>query len=201
VTNSQNGGRIKSNYNTTGFISNITYSNIAVSYISIYGIDIQQDYLNGGPTGIPSNGVIITDLTFSNVTGTAIAGAEDYYILCGDGSCSDFTFTDVNIVGDTVADSCNYPPSGCPGSSGTSTSSSVPSSTIPTSSTTTLSSTSTSAVSRFVAFLPFLGLRYSSSQPMMPKTADTFNADPFTVHPQRPHMLGHEPHLQLAQSW
>jgi polygalacturonase len=48
VVNSQNGPRIKSNFNTTGFISNITYSNIFLSEISIYGIDVQQDYLNGG---------------------------------------------------------------------------------------------------------------------------------------------------------
>jgi polygalacturonase len=48
IVNSQNGARIKSNYNTTGFISNITYSNIEVSEISIYGIDVQEDYLNGG---------------------------------------------------------------------------------------------------------------------------------------------------------
>ncbi|KAE8448575.1 hypothetical protein EG329_009000 [Mollisiaceae sp. DMI_Dod_QoI] len=139
VANSQNGARIKSNYNTTGFISNITYSNIAVINVSVYGIDIQEDYLNGGPTGNPSNGVIITDITFSNVTGTAVSGAQDYYILCGNGSCSNFTFTDVSIVGGTVANSCNYPPSGCPGSGSanssssataqTSTSSNVPSST------------------------------------------------------------------------
>lgn len=152
VTNSENGARIKSNYNTTGFISNITYSNIALSDISKYGIDVQQDYLNGGPTGSPSNGVIITDITFLNVTGTTIAGARDYYILCGNGSCSDFVFNDVNIIGGTVADSCNYPSSGCPGSPVTSTTSSTsPSSTTSSSSSTTLSttSTSTSSVSRY----------------------------------------------------
>ena len=99
IINSQNGARIKSNYNTTGFISNITYSNIAVSNISTYGIDIQQDYLNGGPTGIPSNGVIISNVLFSNVTGTAGSGAQDYYILCGSGSCSNFVFENVDIVG------------------------------------------------------------------------------------------------------
>jgi polygalacturonase len=115
IVNSQNGARIKSNFNTTGFISNITYSNIAVSNISIYGIDVQQDYLNGGPTGIPSNGVIISNLLFQNITGTAAASAEDYYILCGSGSCSNFAFSGVDIVGGGVTSSCNYPPSGCPG--------------------------------------------------------------------------------------
>lgn len=51
VKNSQNGARIKTNSGTTGTVSNIEWSNIQVSNISIYGIDIQQDYLNGGPTG------------------------------------------------------------------------------------------------------------------------------------------------------
>lgn len=51
VENSQNGARIKTNSGTTGTVTNITWSNIKVSGISDYGIDIQQDYLNGGPTG------------------------------------------------------------------------------------------------------------------------------------------------------
>jgi polygalacturonase len=115
VINSQNGPRIKTNFNTTGFIENITYSNIEVSGISIYGIDVQQDYLNGGPTGIPSNGVIISNLVFENIFGTTTGDAQDYYILCGDGSCSDFTFTDVSITGGGIPASCNFPPAGCPG--------------------------------------------------------------------------------------
>jgi polygalacturonase len=115
IIDSTNGPRIKSNYNTTGFISNITYSNILVSNIETYGIDVQQDYLNGGPTGTPTNGVIISNLLFSNVTGTAVTGAQDYYILCGNGSCSNFVFDNVNIVGGSIPASCNYPSTGCPG--------------------------------------------------------------------------------------
>ncbi|OCL14391.1 glycoside hydrolase family 28 protein [Glonium stellatum] len=111
VLNSQNGARIKTNYNTTGYIAGITYKNIAVTNISIYGIDIQQDYLNGGPTGIPSNGVIITNITMQNIIGTAQKDAQDYYILCGDGSCSDFTFKNIQITGGTNG-SCNVNPAG-----------------------------------------------------------------------------------------
>ncbi|GAB7352823.1 hypothetical protein MBLNU459_g3437t1 [Dothideomycetes sp. NU459] len=111
VLNSQNGARIKTNYNTTGFIANITYHNIAMSNISIRGIDIQQDYLNGGPTGTPSNGVIIENVLMSEVHGTVQPDATDYYILCGDGSCSDFTFASVNITGGTN-NSCNFQPAG-----------------------------------------------------------------------------------------
>lgn len=82
-----------------------------MSNISIYGIDIQSDYLNGGPTGIPSSGVIIKDILMQNVTGTVEPDATDYYILCGDTNCSDFTFEDVSIVGGTN-DSCNFQPAG-----------------------------------------------------------------------------------------
>ncbi|KAK3669431.1 hypothetical protein LTR78_010691 [Recurvomyces mirabilis] len=111
ILNSQNGARIKSNSNTTGFIANITYQNIKVSNISIYGIDIQQDYLNGGPTGSPTNGVIITNVTMCNIQGMAESIAKDYYILCGDGSCSNFRFDDVHITGGSNS-SCNVMPTG-----------------------------------------------------------------------------------------
>lgn len=144
VVNSENACRIKTNYDTTGTVTDVTYSGITMSGISDYGIDIQQDYLNGtylpcpiiythpsanslfffweygtnrsvfvsgGPTGDPSNGVIISDIKFIDVTGTVDSGAYDYYILCGDGSCSDFTFEDVDITGGSS--SCNYPSSAC----------------------------------------------------------------------------------------
>lgn len=50
VVNSENACRIKSNYGKTGTITGVTYENITLSGISDYGIDVQQDYLNGGPT-------------------------------------------------------------------------------------------------------------------------------------------------------
>ena len=77
-----------------------------MSNISDYGIDIQQDYLNGGPTGTPTNGVIIKDVTMTNITGTATSDAIDYYILCGEGSCSNFVFNDISITGGAEG-SCN----------------------------------------------------------------------------------------------
>lgn len=89
----------------------IEYRNIQVSNISIYGIDVQQDYLNGGPTGTPTNGVIIKNITMANIVGTAQAGARDYYILCGNGSCSDFTFNNIHVAGGTNS-SCNIKPTG-----------------------------------------------------------------------------------------
>ncbi|KAB8254345.1 putative endopolygalacturonase D [Aspergillus pseudonomiae] len=112
VLSSQNGCRIKTNSGETGEVYNIRYENITLSDISDYGIDVQQDYLNGGPTGEPTNGVTIANVTFVDVTGTMSDG-QDYYILCGDDSCSNFVFDGVDITGGS-GDSCNYPSSGCP---------------------------------------------------------------------------------------
>ncbi|KAL4794399.1 putative endopolygalacturonase D [Aspergillus venezuelensis] len=114
VVNSDNGCRIKTNSGETGQVSNIVYKGITLKNISDYGIDVQQDYLNGGPTGEPTNGVTISGVSFTDVTGTmSDSDGQDYYILCGDGSCEDFTFSGVSITGGS-GDSCNYPDSGCP---------------------------------------------------------------------------------------
>ncbi|KAJ7245663.1 polygalacturonase precursor [Mycena haematopus] len=110
VKNSQSGARLKTNSGTTGTVSNIEWRNILVSNISTYGIDIQQDYLNGGPTGIPTNGVNISGITMSNIAGNAASSAKNYYILCGSGSCSNFDFVNVEIIGGRDGDSCNYTP-------------------------------------------------------------------------------------------
>ncbi|KAL4927536.1 glycoside hydrolase family 28 protein [Aspergillus undulatus] len=114
VVNSQNGCRIKTNSGETGKVSNIKYENITLKNISDYGIDVQQDYLNGGPTGEPTNEVTISGISFTDVTGTmSDSDGQDYYILCGDGSCENFTFSGVSITGGS-GDSCNFPDSGCP---------------------------------------------------------------------------------------
>jgi polygalacturonase len=80
--------------------------------MTIYGIDIQQDYLNGGPTGSPTNGVIIQDIVIKNVIGTAVKSARDYYILCGEGSCKNITINNVDIKGGGVPSSCNFKTNG-----------------------------------------------------------------------------------------
>jgi polygalacturonase len=112
VLNAENGARIKSNSNTTGFISDILFENIRVENISIYGIDIQQDYLNGGPTGHPTNGVLIQNITVKNVTGTATEEGRNYYILCGEGSCKNITINDVDISGGGKPSACNFQTNG-----------------------------------------------------------------------------------------
>ncbi|KAH7080814.1 glycosyl hydrolases family 28-domain-containing protein [Paraphoma chrysanthemicola] len=112
VLNAENGARIKTNENTTGFISDILFENIRVANISIYGIDIQQDYLNGGPTGNPTNGVFIQNVSMRNITGTATDEGRNYYILCGSASCKNITINDVDITGGGVPSKCNFQTNG-----------------------------------------------------------------------------------------
>jgi polygalacturonase len=114
VTNSSNGLRIKTDFNATGSVENVTFSNITLSNIKNYGIDIQQDYLNGGSSGVATNGVRVADINFSKISGWVVPAAMDYYILCGNGSCTDFRFYEVNVRGGSKPSSCNYPPKGCP---------------------------------------------------------------------------------------
>ncbi|KAF4923083.1 putative endopolygalacturonase D [Colletotrichum viniferum] len=115
IIKSSNGCRIKSNSNTTGSVTNVTYKNITLTDIDTYGIDVQQDYLNGGPTGSPTNGVNISSIHFVDVQGTTTGSdAYNYYILCGNGSCSDITFENTKITGGGKGGSCNFPASGCP---------------------------------------------------------------------------------------
>lgn len=83
--------RIKTVYGATGTVAGVTYSNIEFSGITEYGIVIEQDYENGHPTGVPTNGVAITGLTLSNVKGTVESTATNIFTLCGSRSCTDWT--------------------------------------------------------------------------------------------------------------
>ncbi|KUI61229.1 Endopolygalacturonase D [Cytospora mali] len=102
VINSQNACRIKTDAGgSDSTVSDITYSNIAVSGITDYAIDVQQDYENGSPTGDPTTGITISGVTFKSITGS-VSGDDAYssYILCGStSSCKDFTYTDIDITG------------------------------------------------------------------------------------------------------
>ncbi|KAH6638059.1 glycoside hydrolase [Boeremia exigua] len=108
VKNSQNGVRVKTvSGATNSVVQNILFQNITLSNINKFGIVVEQDYLNGGPTGTPTNGVKIQDVAFKSVTGTATSKAKNYYILCGSNSCSNITFSNVKVTGGS-GDSCNF---------------------------------------------------------------------------------------------
>ncbi|KAH8682098.1 glycosyl hydrolases family 28-domain-containing protein [Xylariales sp. PMI_506] len=117
VVNSENGCRIKTDADgSDSTVSDITYSNIYVSGITDYAIDVQQDYENGSPTGDPTTGITVSGVTFSDITGSVSDdSAYQYYILCGsDSSCEDFTWSGIDISGGTTA--CSPSGSLCPSS-------------------------------------------------------------------------------------
>lgn len=115
ISDSDNGIRIKTVYDATGTVNNVTYTGITLSGIAKYGIVIEQDYENGSPTGTPTDGVPITDLTVSDVTGT-VSGGVDIYILCASGACSDWEWSGISITGGSTSSDC----SGIPSSGGAS---------------------------------------------------------------------------------
>lgn len=112
IVDSQNGVRIKTVYGATGSVSDVTYSGISLSGITKYGIVVEQDYENGSPTGTPTTGVPITDLTVSKVSGSVASSATNVYILCGKGSCSDWSWSGVSVTGGKKSTKCSNIPSG-----------------------------------------------------------------------------------------
>ena len=73
---------------------------------------IEQDYENGGPTSIPTNGVPITGLTLSKIKETVSNTATNISTLYGPGSCSSWTWSEVSVSGGKRANSCRNVPSG-----------------------------------------------------------------------------------------
>ena len=113
IMNSQNGIRIKTVYGATGSVSGVTYAGITLSNITKYGIVIEQDYENGSPTGTPTTGVPITDLTLSSITGSIASSATGVYVLCGSsGSCSNWNWSGISMTGGKSSAGCENVPSG-----------------------------------------------------------------------------------------
>ncbi|PVH89259.1 glycoside hydrolase family 28 protein [Cadophora sp. DSE1049] len=110
VSDSANGIRIKTVSGATGTVKGVTFKDITLSGITDYGIVIEQDYENGSPTGTPTDGVPITDLTVSGVKGTVESDATNIYILCA--SCSGWTWSDVAVTGGKTSSDCTGIPTG-----------------------------------------------------------------------------------------
>ncbi|KAI4151062.1 MAG: hypothetical protein LQ340_003725 [Diploschistes diacapsis] len=91
-----------------------TFSGITLSGITDYGIVFEQDYENGSPTGTPTAGVPITDITVSNVKGSVASGAKEIYILCASGACSDWAWSDVSVTRSKKSTKCENVPTGAP---------------------------------------------------------------------------------------
>ncbi|KAM0817579.1 putative Glycoside hydrolase [Seiridium cardinale] len=107
---SQQSVRIKTISGATGTVDGITYRNITMSGGTDYGIIVMQSY--NGVDGEPTNGVSVTNFVLQNVTGTVNSDAVNIYIECGEGSCSDWTWTDVSVTGGEDSDDCLNVPDG-----------------------------------------------------------------------------------------
>ncbi|KAJ8957032.1 hypothetical protein NQ317_008339 [Molorchus minor] len=114
VTDSRNGIHIKTHSDAaSGSIKDVTYSNIKLSGITYYGINIQEDYENGSSSGTAKGNIPITGLKMSSITGSMTGShSMPVYILCGDGGCSSWSWSDISITGNKKSNSCNYSPSG-----------------------------------------------------------------------------------------
>ncbi|TGO44376.1 hypothetical protein BCON_0532g00020 [Botryotinia convoluta] len=109
VSNSVNGVRVKTVSGAKGSVSGVTFQDITLVGITGVGVDVQQDYQNGSPTGIPTDGVPITGLTVNNVHGT-VSGGQNVYILCA--NCSGWTWNKVAVTGGTEKKTCKGIPTG-----------------------------------------------------------------------------------------
>lgn len=109
-TNSNLGIRIKTISGDTGSVKGVTYKSIVLSGITEYGIIVNQAY--DGTAGKPTTGVPITDFILDDISGSVESGAYELYIECGDGSCSDWTWTDVSLSGSDQDNYCLNVPSG-----------------------------------------------------------------------------------------
>ncbi|KXH69255.1 endopolygalacturonase [Colletotrichum salicis] len=112
IEKADNGIRIKTIANKTGKVNGITFENITLKNINKKGIVIQQDYENGSPTGKPTAGIPITDVTVKNVKGAVAAKGTNVYILCAKGACSNWKWSDVSVTGGKSSSECSGIPSG-----------------------------------------------------------------------------------------
>ncbi|PWY67912.1 polygalacturonase E precursor pgaE [Aspergillus heteromorphus CBS 117.55] len=108
IKSSQNGVRIKTIYGDTGTVSEITYKEITLSEITDYGIVVEQNYDDTDES--PTNGVTISDFVLDGVVGTVEDTGTNIYILCGSDSCTDWTWTDVDITGGKTSSDCENVP-------------------------------------------------------------------------------------------
>ncbi|KAG5924096.1 hypothetical protein E4U42_004750 [Claviceps africana] len=102
VVDSDNGIRVKTLSGGKGSVEDVAFDNIALIRIKGTGVTIQQDYQNGRPTGKPTKGVPITNLSVTRISGNVMPGGTNYYVLCAD--CANWKWTQNKVVSGTKAD-------------------------------------------------------------------------------------------------
>ncbi|CAG9998260.1 unnamed protein product [Clonostachys byssicola] len=115
VQNSVQAIRVKTVAGTTGSVTGVTYSGLTLKNITKYGVLIEQNYNGGDLKGDPTTGVPITGLTVENITGGGgvASGGYNVVVVCGSGSCSGWTWSNVVITGGTKVYSCQNSPVQC----------------------------------------------------------------------------------------
>ncbi|KAJ8970502.1 hypothetical protein NQ314_001201 [Rhamnusium bicolor] len=98
-------------------VSNIEFSDCTVTNsrngITNYGVNVQEDYYNGGSSGTPKGNIPITGLVLKDIKGSMTGSSSmPVYILCGSNGCSNWKWSGISITGSKKANSCNYTPSG-----------------------------------------------------------------------------------------
>ncbi|VUC26078.1 unnamed protein product [Clonostachys rosea] len=115
VQNSVQAIRVKTVAGATGSVTGVTYSGLTLKNITKYGVLIEQNYDGGDLHGDPTTGVPITGLTVENITGGGgvASGGYNVVVVCGSGSCSGWTWSNVVITGGTKVYSCQNSPVQC----------------------------------------------------------------------------------------
>lgn len=107
ILNSDNGVRIKTNSGTTGSVTNITYENIALKDINLYGIKTHGDY---GHYGVVTGGVPIKEFILKNITGTIKETGSNVYIRVK--NATDWHWFDIGVTGGKTIKECEGIPEG-----------------------------------------------------------------------------------------
>ncbi|ERL88067.1 probable endopolygalacturonase I [Dendroctonus ponderosae] len=93
----------------TGSIKNVLYKNIEFTGIDKFAISIQENY----PSGDAKANIPITNLTLTNIQGTMTgSNSMALQIVCAQGGCADWHFTDVSVSGAKKSNTCQEVPSG-----------------------------------------------------------------------------------------
>ncbi|KAJ8945271.1 hypothetical protein NQ318_016040 [Aromia moschata] len=116
LSNSINAIHIKThNDGGPGEIEDVTYEDIAFSDIINFAISIQQDYADGGSTGVLKGNIPISNLQFRNIRGvlsSTSTNATQVLIFCAERACTNWKWSDVSISGGVVDSYCNFEPEG-----------------------------------------------------------------------------------------
>ncbi|KAG5876049.1 hypothetical protein JTB14_031576 [Gonioctena quinquepunctata] len=94
-----------------GLIQDVTYSHITMTGMQLWVLGIHQDNTenDGNPgTNVPIRGLTMRDIKIS-ATGNMARGVQ---VLCAPGYCSDWTWSDVTVVGNTFPCNMTVVPAG-----------------------------------------------------------------------------------------